>query len=129
MEPPGDDTRIVLTPRSFGIQPLMPNTRPLFSLPSSQDACAAIGDEFLVGGIVGSAHVLTLEEVRAERPRTSSTAWRMPYSMYFRGPAGASLSQGLYWISHPRFGRMCLFLVPRSREPRTGSMRYEAVFD
>lgn len=129
MEPPGDDTRIVLTSRLFGILPLMPNTRPTLSLPSSQDACVAIGDEFLVGGIVGSAHVLSLEEVRAERPRSSSTAWRMPYSMYFRGPAGASLSQGLYWISHPRFGRMCLFLVPRSREPRTGSMRYEAVFD
>jgi hypothetical protein len=107
----------------------MSGTRPLLSLPSSQDACAAIGDVFLVGGIVGPAHELTLEEVRAERPRASSTAWRMPYSMYLRGAAGASLPQGLYWISHPSFGRMCLFLVPRSREPRTGSMRYEAVFD
>ncbi len=121
--------RIVLTSRSFGIRPLMSNTRPLFSLPSSQDACAAIGDEFLVGGIVGSAHVLTLEEVRAERPRTSSTAWRMPYSMFLRGAPGASLPQGLYWVSHHHFGRMCLFLIPRSREPRTGAVRYEAVFD
>ena len=107
----------------------MSHTRPLFSLPSSQDACAAIGDVFLVGGIVGPAHELTLEEVKAERPRTTSTAWRMPYSMYLRGAAGTSLPQGLYWISHPNFGRMCLFLVPRSREPRTGAVRYEAVFD
>lgn len=107
----------------------MPGTRPLLSLPSSIDACAAIGDVFLVGGIVGPAHELTLEEVRAERPRATSPAWRMPYSMYLRGPAGTALPQGLYWLSHPSFGRMCLFLVPRSREPLTGAVRYEAVFD
>ena len=107
----------------------MSGIRPSLSLPSSNDACAAIGDVFLVGGIVGPAHELTLEEVRAERPRTTFAAWRMPYSMYLRGPAGTSLPQGLYWLSHPSFGRMCLFLVPRSREPLTGAVRYEAVFD
>lgn len=108
----------------------MPRTRPSLSLPSSRDACAMIGDGFTLTGPDGAAQLLTLEEVKAAWPRASaSRAWRMPYSMFLRGPRGAALPQGAYWLSHPDFGRMCLFLVPRSRDPRSGAVRYEAVFD
>ncbi|RYY32842.1 MAG: hypothetical protein EOP59_18520 [Sphingomonadales bacterium] len=99
------------------------------SMPSSQEACALIGDEFRVRSGAGEERTLLLEEVKAERPRTTSTAWRMPYSMFFRGPAGDRLPQGIYTVVHPGFGPLCLYLVPRSREPRTGAVRYEAVFD
>lgn len=106
----------------------MSGLRPSLSLPSSRDACAAIGDSFTVEDD-GVEQQLVLEEVKAAWPRMTSPAWRMPYSMFFRGPAGARLRQGPYWVSHPEFGRMCLFLVPRSQEPRSGAVRYEAVFD
>lgn len=104
------------------------NGSPL-SLPSSQEACALIGDEFCLRTGSGEERLLLLEEVKAERPRTTFTAWRMPYSMFFRGPASDRLPQGIYTVFHPAFGRLCLYLVPRSREPRTGAVRYEAVFD
>ena len=99
------------------------------SLPSSQEACAVIGDAFRLRTASGEERVLLLEEVKAERPRATSTAWRMPYSMFFRGPAGDRLPQGIYTVVHPGFGRLWLYLVPRSREPRNGAVRYEAVFD
>ena len=99
------------------------------SLPSSQEACAVIGQEFRVRTGSGGGGVLLLEEVKAQRSRAASTAWRMPYSMFFRGPAGGRLPHGIYTLLHPGFGPLCLYLVPRSREPRTGAVRYEAVFD
>ncbi|MFL9840595.1 hypothetical protein ABS767_06435 [Sphingomonas sp. ST-64] len=99
------------------------------SLPSSQEACAVIGQEFRVRGGSEDHGVLLLEEVKAERSRAASTAWRMPYSMFLRGPSGESLPQGIYTLFHPAFGPLCLYLVPRSRELRTGAVRYEAVFD
>ena len=102
---------------------------PPSSLPSSQEACAVIGDEFRLRTDTGEERRLTLEEVKAQRPRSASTAWRMPYSMFFRAPEGARLPQGLYSVSHPEFGRMRLYLVPRHRAPYARATRYEAVFD
>ncbi len=44
---------------------------------------------------------------------------RVPFSLFFNGPAGVHLGQGLYKVLHPQTGEMPLFLVPvASKEER-----------
>ncbi|MGA1790015.1 MAG: DUF6916 family protein [bacterium] len=56
----------------------------------------------------------------------SQTRKREPFSILFRGPAGAPLPQRIYRIEHQRMGVLDIFLVPIG--PGEEGMQYEAVF-
>lgn len=51
---------------------------------------------------------------------------REPFSLLFRGPAEAVLSQATWKLAHPELGELEIFLVPIDR--RAEGMIYEAVF-
>ena len=51
---------------------------------------------------------------------------RAPFSLVFRGPAGAILPQATYRLDHGTIGSFDIFLVPIAQD--AGGVRYEAVF-
>jgi hypothetical protein len=61
---------------------------------------------------------------RARRPRGLS---RAPFSLVFRGPAGAPRPQRIYALEHPSLGGLSIFLVPLG--PDDQGQLYEAVFN
>jgi hypothetical protein len=50
-----------------------------------------------------------------------------PFSVVFRGPADAPLSQGIHRMEHPKMGSLDIFLVPIG--PDGEGFLYEAVFN
>lgn len=41
---------------------------------------------------------------------------RVPFSLFFNGPAGVPLGQGTYAVNHPQTGEWFVFMVPMARE-------------
>lgn len=79
-------------------------------------------------------HLRTHFEVTGDAPvaleLTSATdlsnARLEQFSLIFSGSASPYLMQGLYELTHPRMGKIELFLVPLGQDEV--GMRYEAVF-
>jgi hypothetical protein len=51
---------------------------------------------------------------------------RAPFSVFFHGPAGPPLPQGIHHLEHDQLGTLDLFLVPIG--PDAQGQRYEATF-
>ena len=49
------------------------------------------------------------------------------FSLFFLGPPGAPLRQGLYQLTHEQLGALEIFLVPIGQDP--AGVQYEAVFN
>ncbi len=52
-----------------------------------------------------------------------------PFSAEFHGPAGPVLTQRIYSFDHAELGTLEIFIVPIGSDPKTGRMRYEAIFN
>lgn len=52
---------------------------------------------------------------------------KLPFAVVLEGPGEPFLQQGTYPLSHPRHGRLDLFMVPIARDDRNA--RYELIFN
>lgn len=69
-----------------------------------------------------------LELTRAlNQPLGGREDGRTPFSLFFDGPAGLALEQGLYTVEHPQLGEFLLFLVPVAR--KNARVQLQAVFN
>ncbi len=50
-----------------------------------------------------------------------------PFSLVLRGPRAPALPQAIYALTHPRLGKIELFLVPIGQDAQ--GLRYEALFN
>ncbi|MBR1143451.1 DUF6916 family protein [Bradyrhizobium sp. AUGA SZCCT0431] len=69
--------------------------------------------------------VLPLKLVKAD-PAGASGREGAAFSLLFAAPAGTSLPQGIYPVTHPALGVMEIFLVPIG--PLQGGSGYQAIF-
>jgi hypothetical protein len=85
------------------------------------DCSARLHETFTLGA--GASFVkLTLVEVE----ELGQSLSRQAFSLRFLGPAQPVLPQATYRLDHPALGALEIFLVPLG--PKSGGMRYEAVF-
>ena len=93
------------------------------------DFADRVGDEFRLRVPSGDDVTLVLGEVTTG-PAAGGTgpdgATRQQFSLIFRIPSGARLSQGIWDLGHDEMGDLALFLVPI--EPDAEGPRYEAAF-
>ena len=83
-----------------------------------------MGSSFLVSDPPAA---LKLERVAAVMTSEAARLKRMPFSLYFLGPADRVLEQRIYDLRHNAFGEpLGIFLVPIGRT--TEGFQYEAVF-
>jgi hypothetical protein len=68
---------------------------------------------------------IVLFEVKLHEPHNGPR--KQPFSLYFRGPHRAVLSQAIYRVEHDRMAPMDIFLVTVGPDPQ--GMCYEAVFN
>jgi hypothetical protein len=82
-----------------------------------------LGTQFEVLDDPSRVFCLTLDKVvehaRTERHET--------FSIYFRGPSGAFLAQGIHKLKHEKLGELGIFLVPIGQDQ--DGFQYEAVFN
>lgn len=83
-----------------------------------------LGDVFLIH--CGGAEPLEAELASVVGSGGEGSDGR-PFSVVFRGPEDASLSQGIHRVEHEVIGGFELFLVPIG--PDGGGLLYEAVFN
>ncbi|KAA1417776.1 hypothetical protein F0U44_15915 [Nocardioides humilatus] len=89
------------------------------------------GDEFVARAPEGddTSVALTLAEATVQGVAGGTGpdgSTRQQFSLLFRGPAEAQLSQGLWLLEHATMGELALFLVPLG--PDAEGPRYEAAF-
>ena len=78
--------------------------------------------------VLTSQSSFELELVRIiSQPLGSQEGRRTPFSLFFDGPVGAVVEQGLYNVRHPQTGDMLLFLVPVAQE--NDRLQLQAVFN
>jgi hypothetical protein len=70
--------------------------------------------------------IVAVEDRRSEAAGTLPSWARAPFAVMFEKLGSARMPQGTYLVSHPRLGRLPLFLVPIGAAD--GPPRYEAVF-
>lgn len=86
-----------------------------------------LGTEFTVV-VGGNQRVsLTLVEVKPLGTRETGALSIESYSLLFEGPTAPMLPQSSFQFVHPYLGELVIFIIPLG--PRSGIMRYEAVFD
>ncbi|HWA83497.1 MAG TPA: hypothetical protein VG820_08700 [Fimbriimonadaceae bacterium] len=85
-----------------------------------------VGSEFRLTAQEGQPPIatLTLHEVAPSKYKPDSG--RMPFSLFFDGPAQPALEQSVYCLSHDALGDLVIFIVPVSGDSQ--SRRYQAVF-
>ena len=86
-----------------------------------------LGTEFTV--MVQNSQVvsLTLTEVKPLGSRETGELTIESYSLLFEGPTSPMLPQSGFQFVHAHLGELVIFIVPLG--PRSGVMRYEAIFD
>jgi hypothetical protein len=82
-----------------------------------------IGSAFAVDRAGGGAAA----ELVSVTPGRAGPGGRVGFSLVFRAATPAAWGQGTYPLTHPRLGRLDLFLVPVGRE--AGGLLLEAVFN
>lgn len=70
---------------------------------------------------------LELDEVAGYAGGADEQAGMERFSLFFEGPPGVFLQQGVYALGHEQLGEVTLFLVPIGRTER--GFRYESVFN
>lgn len=113
-----------------------PNSAKPISLLSQQSFSSCLGSEFRFAGENGGGIRAKLIEVYDWKPAlakrskaliSKTTASKECFSVVFRAPAGAKLSQHTYTVEHSTLGKFSIFLVPAGRSGR--DTYYEAVFN
>jgi hypothetical protein len=84
---------------------------------------ACLRTRFEVAGLAGGSVSTELVDVNLGTlsPKLDT------FSLVFLGPMSPFLPQGIYRLTHEKFGDISLFLVPIG--PNRGGMQYEAVFN
>jgi hypothetical protein len=86
-----------------------------------------VGSTFTVSRSDGTTVDLKFVSVRRIMERADpKTLKRLPFTMYFTGPATSFLPQSTYAMSHPTLGALNIFIVPTGRDD--AGFHYEAVF-
>ena len=102
--------------------------------PLSYAALAAcVGTAFVVQAEAGPMVALELIDARKMSPAprvapNAPDAAHEKFSLRFRGPRHAALSQQTYSLEHRRLGRVEIFIVPMGSDA-DGNRFYEAVFN
>jgi hypothetical protein len=86
---------------------------------------ACLGDEFSFEQGPFSQCVARLSRVAPLAADSTAAEAEHRFSLLFELPEGAGLPQETYRVSHPRLGRMVMFVSPKNREGRV----LEAVFN
>lgn len=90
------------------------------------DFAPRVGERFRIGATEdGAGHDAELVEVTPVGDGGGPSG-RAPFSLVFRGPAGAVLPQRIYPVEHPQLGSLDIFLVPIGAD--AAGVRYEAIF-
>lgn len=86
-----------------------------------------LGTEFTIMLEGGQRVSLTLVEVNPLGKRETGQLTIESYSLLFEGPTAPMLPRSSFQFVHPYLGELVIFIIPLG--PRSGIMRYEAVFD
>lgn len=88
-----------------------------------------VGTPFTVdaGSEVVILDLLTVTPLREPPARAGAAVRRLPFSLVFRARTPKHLPQGMFALSHERFGRLDVFLVPVGRDAE--GLLLEAVFN
>ena len=78
----------------------------------------------LAGGATPVTIALAVESVRTLPSHRMREA---PFALVLRGPRAPLLRQAIYALTHPRLGRIDIFLVPIAQDAECA--RYEATFN
>ena len=71
---------------------------------------------------------LDAELSEAKSPGPSPNGGRDPFALIFLAQYPPVWPQRIYRVSHPELGTYDIFLVPIGPDPKSGGMRYEAIF-
>ncbi|HVT12561.1 MAG TPA: hypothetical protein VHE55_09855 [Fimbriimonadaceae bacterium] len=85
-----------------------------------------VGSEFRLAMQEGQPPIAMLTLQGATPSKYKPDSGRVPFSLFFDGPAQPALGQDVYCLSHDSLGDMTIFIVPVSGDSQ--SRRYQAVF-
>ena len=73
------------------------------------------------------AELIAVESLGGADAPPRGTGQREPFSLIFRGPREAHLSQQIFQLEHETLGTLALFLVPIGADEH--GIRFEAIFN
>jgi hypothetical protein len=86
-----------------------------------------VGDAFTIRFTDGEVELRLVQVHMRARESGKAAGRRVPFALYFVGPAEVVLPQRIYAFEHDTLGVVSLFIVPLGLV--ADGMRYEAVFN